>query len=322
MQRDLRIVFMGTPEFAVESLDILVRNNYNIVGVITAPDKPAGRGQKLRYSAVKDYALEHKLNLLQPPNLKDESFIKELRGLNANLQIIVAFRMLPKVVWDMPEYGSFNLHASLLPDYRGAAPMNWAIINGEKETGVTTFFLNETIDTGAIIFQEKEKINEPDTLGELHDRLKIKGAKLVLKTVQAISENKVRPIDQDTLINSDNEVHGAPKISKDDCRISWDNNIITIYNHIRGLSPFPSAFTFFVTEQGESILFKIFRTKYESEAHSFQPGKVRSDGKNFIKVAGKDGWIEFMEIQQAGKKRMEIKEFLRGFSISETARFT
>lgn len=303
---------MGTPDFAVESLKILVENNYNIVGVITAPDKPAGRGQKLNESAVKKYAFENNLTVLQPSNLKAEDFIAELKALNANLQIVVAFRMLPEVVWDMPEIGTFNLHASLLPQYRGAAPINWAIINGEKETGVSTFFLQHKIDTGDIIAQEKVAIGENETAGELHDKLMLIGKDLVLKTVQDIENNNITTQPQ----NENQVLKEAFKIFKPFCKIDWSKPIDEIHNHTRGLSPYPTAFTEFKNkETGDIISCKVFKTIKELAAHNNESGTI-VQSKSEVKIAVNGGYIHLLEIQLAGKKRMDIKAVLNGFDFN------
>lgn len=313
MKKDLRIVFMGTPEFAVESLKVLVENNYNIVGVITAPDKPAGRGQKIQESAVKLYAVENNLIVLQPTNLKSEEFLQELKSLSANLQIVVAFRMLPEVVWNMPTYGTFNLHASLLPQYRGAAPINWAIINGEKETGVTTFFLQHKIDTGDVIEQKKVAIGENETAGELHDKLMIIGGELILKTVQAIENNSVKTIPQ----NNNQELKEAYKIFKPDCKIDWNLPIDIIHNKIRGLSPYPTAWTELKHKENDSILsLKIFKTIKLIEKHKQKIGTI-STTKNTILVAVNGGFLQLLELQIEGKKRMDSSALLNGFHINE-----
>lgn len=307
---------MGTPEFAVESLDILVKNNFNIVAVITVPDKPAGRGQEIQQSAVKKYASEKGLNILQPEKLKDENFLQQLRDLKADLQIVVAFRMLPVVVWDMPRLGTFNLHGSLLPQYRGAAPINWAIINGETETGVSTFFLQHEIDTGKIIFREKTPIGENETAGEIHDRLMVIGANLVLKTVKAIEENKYPQIDQAEFIaNGEKEKH-APKIFKDDCKIDWTKNTKSIHDFIRGLSPYPAAFSSFVSPDGKTHSVKIFKTEMERCSHTHILYSVNTDSKTNLKIAVKDGYILIKELQLAGKKKMATTDFLRGFQMN------
>lgn len=302
MDSDLRIVFMGTPEFAVASLDILVKNNYNIVGVITAPDKPAGRGKQLKESAIKKYALAHQLPLLQPEKLKNPEFIAELKALNADLQIVVAFRMLPEIVWSMPPLGTFNLHGSLLPQYRGAAPINWAIINGEKETGVSTFFLQQEIDTGNLIFQDKTTISDDDNAGSIHDKLMDLGAQLVLKTVRAIENKSVQGQKQSEL----GAEKIAPKIFKEDCEINWENDADKIQNFIRGLSPFPTAFT---KLNGQQL--KIFSSKICENELKLKQGEFKIDKS--ILVGTNTHPIELLEIQLEGKKRMLAKEFLLGY---------
>ncbi len=307
---------MGTPEFAVESLDILVKNNYNIIGVITVPDKPAGRGQQVQESAVKKYALEKGLNILQPEKLKNENFLQQLRDLKADLQIVVAFRMLPEVVWTMPEIGTFNLHGSLLPQYRGAAPINWAVINGEKQTGVSTFFLQHEIDTGKIIFREKTPIGENETAGEIHDRLMIIGANLVLKTVKAIDENKYPQISQNELITNAEQKKHAPKLFKEDCKIDWNKNATEIHNFIRGLSPYPAAFSNFISPEGKNYSVKLFKTEKKITTHTFATSAIITDSKSFLKIAVKDGYIIVHELQLAGKKKMATIEFLRGFPMN------
>ena len=304
---------MGTPEFAVESLKALVENGYQVVGVITAPDKPAGRGRQLTESAVKKYAIEKGLFILQPEKLKNPEFITELESLKADLQIVVAFRMLPEMVWNMPPMGTFNLHASLLPQYRGAAPLNWAVINGEKETGVTTFLLSHEIDTGQIIFQEKVSITENDTVGDLHDQMMEIGAKLVLKTVDALAEGKVEAIDQAQLIDNQEKIKQAPKIFKDDCRIDWTRDTESIRNLIRGLSPYPTAWTELIhPEKAEILTAKIFSAIRENSSLTAAPGTLLTDGKKFLKIACVDGWLSITDIQLSGKKRMKIDELLRG----------
>ncbi|MCC6571839.1 MAG: methionyl-tRNA formyltransferase [Chitinophagales bacterium] len=318
LKRDLRIVFMGTPDFAVPSLDILVQNNYDVVGVITAPDKPAGRGQQLQQSAVKKYAVEKGLHILQPEKLKNPEFIAELKALEANLFIVVAFRMLPEMVWQMPEYGTFNLHASLLPQYRGAAPINWAVINGEKETGVTTFFLQHEIDTGNIILQETIKIEEEDNAGTVHDKLMTVGSQLVLKTVRAIEENKVQESPQ-SAINSPQLKH-APKIFKETCLIDWQRPAAEIHNLIRGLSPYPAAFTYL-----DGKVLKIYSAQIaqsNSTADNItvnsQPASitVSTDNKTYLSIKCADAWLDIQELQLEGKKRMKTDEFLRGYRFS------
>ena len=313
---ELRIVFMGTPEFAVESLDILVRNNYNIVGVVTVPDKPAGRGQQLQESAVKKYALEKGLNILQPEKLKDEKFLEELRALKADLQLVVAFRMLPQIIWSMPRLGTINLHGSLLPQYRGAAPINWAVMNGEKETGITTFLLQQEIDTGKIIFRDKTPIGENETAGEIHDRLMILGAGLILKTVKAIEETNYPQIDQSELIAIGEQVKHAPKIFKEDCKIDWTKSVSEIHNFIRGLSPYPTAYATFKSPEGKIQSVKLFISEKEIASHTHQTGLLISDSKSFLKVAVQDGYIYIQELQLAGKKKMSVIDFLRGFPLN------
>jgi methionyl-tRNA formyltransferase len=312
----LRIVFMGTPDFAVASLDILVQNGYNIVGVVTSPDKPAGRGLEVQQSAVKKYALKKKLNVLQPEKLKSENFLNELKALKADLQIVVAFRMLPEIVWQMPHLGTFNLHASLLPQYRGAAPINWAVMNGESETGVTTFFLKHEIDTGKIIYREKVGISENESAGELHDKLMNVGAQLVLKTVQSIETGTYKEIEQDQFLKQDEVLKHAPKIFKNDCKIDWNLSIDQIHNKIRGLSPYPAAFTELVSPEGKMFSVKLFKTTKETDKPTTPIVSVSSDSKSYIKVSVKEGYICLHELQLAGKKRMNVTEFLRGFPLT------
>lgn len=304
---------MGTPDFAVAILDKLVKSDSNIVGVITAPDKPAGRGRKLHESAVKVYAMEHGLKIMQPTNLKDPNFIEELAGLQPELQIVVAFRMLPKAVWDMPKLGTFNLHASLLPQYRGAAPINWAIINGEKETGVTTFFIDDKIDTGAILLQKKTNISEEDTAGTLHDKLMHLGADLVLETINKLENKEIAPSKQ----QENRPLKEAHKIHKETCEIDWNQDITSIYNFIRGLSPFPTAWT--TLHNGEDDLFlKIYSAKMDLEPHQLKVGTVAAT-KNELKVAVKGGYINLLEIQLPGKRKMTTKEVLNGLKLAENA---
>lgn len=305
--KDLRIIYMGTPEFAVPSLQILVENGFNVVAVITAPDKPKGRGQKLATSPVKDYAVSQDIPVLQPTNLKNPEFIEELKSYNANLQIVVAFRMLPEMVWDMPEIGTFNLHASLLPQYRGAAPINWAIINGEKKTGVTTFFLKHEIDTGNVIFQEEEVIEEDDTVGDLYGRLMDSGAKLVLKTVEAIQAEDYPQLPQ----NEDQEIKHAPKIFKETCEIDWTKSSQEVYDFIRGLSPYPAAWTNLNGTQ-----FKIFRAeKLEMVKAGAQTGDFKTDNKTYLHIQTGGKALAITELQMQGKKRMKIEDFLRGNNL-------
>lgn len=310
--KDLRIVFMGTPDFAVAILDALLQEQYNVVGVITAPDKPAGRGRKIHESAVKRYALEHQLKILQPTNLKSEAFLNELHQLNANLHIVVAFRMLPKVVWQMPEYGTFNLHASLLPDYRGAAPINWAIINGETKTGVSTFFIDEKIDTGTIILQKEVTIGEAETVGELHDKLMFAGSKLVVETVAQIKKGIVKTIKQPA-----QEEKLAPKIFSETCKINWNDSLNNIYNLIRGLNPYPSAWTTLLNDN-LAIKVKIYNVKKEISDHTYKNGTVITS-KNEIKVAVPNGFIKIDSLQLSGKRKMDSKSLLNGFTFYESA---
>ncbi len=310
-KQDLRIIYMGTPDFAVESLKVLVENGFNVVGVVTMPDKPAGRGHHIQYSPVKQYALEHNLKLLQPEKLKDETFLEELKSLQADLQIVVAFRMLPEAVWNMPRLGTFNLHASLLPQYRGAAPINWAVINGNKETGVTTFFLTHEIDTGNIILQEKTPILPKDTAGDIHDRLMTIGAQLVKKTVELIIAGKAQGMPQPHL----EDMKPAPKIFKDTCRINWNMPAEDLYNFVRGLSPYPAAWTELVSPSNEVIGLKVFEAEAELKVHDEMGGKIVSDHKNYMKVTTSDGYLKLLSVQLAGKKRMSTEELLRGFKI-------
>lgn len=308
-KRDLRIVFMGTPDFAVATLQALIENKYSIVGVITAPDKPSGRGRKLNKSAVKEFAEAKKLNILQPTNLKSDEFIKELKALNANLQIVVAFRMLPKVVWQMPEYGTFNLHASLLPNYRGAAPINWAIINGESETGVSTFFIDEKIDTGEMILQEQQTIEKNENAGSLHNKLMILGSKLVIKTVDLIEKGNVqtKPQPEDAISKT------AYKLNPDNCKIDWTASINTIHNKIRGLSPYPAAWT--TLYNGDTILnVKIYTSEKEDIKHNYGIGEIISTKKE-IKVAVKEGFIKIIDIKLPGKRTMDAKSLLNGYDF-------
>lgn len=311
--KNLRIVFMGTPDFAVGILDALHKANYTIAGVITAPDRPSGRGRKLNQSAVKKYGQDKGLTVLQPTNLKNPNFIAELEALKANLQIVVAFRMLPKVVWQLPEFGTFNLHASLLPEYRGAAPINWAIMNGETKTGVTTFFIDEKIDTGAILLQEETPIFPEEDAGSLHDRLMVLGAQTVLKTVERIQAGDLSA----TLQNNKTDVKLAYKLEKDSCRIDWNLPIHTIHNFVRGLSPHPTAWT--TLQNGDDTLtMKIFKVEIEKTTHKLKPGELMYDKKQ-IKVAVKDGLLNLIEIQLQGKKRMGTRDLLNGLILSENA---
>jgi methionyl-tRNA formyltransferase len=311
--RDLRIVFMGTPDFAVAILKHLVENNYTIAGVITAPDKPAGRGRKLNESAVKKYATSQNLHILQPTNLKNDAFLQQLKVLNANLQIVVAFRMLPQVVWKMPAFGTFNLHASLLPAYRGAAPIHWAVINGETKTGVTTFFIDEKIDTGEIILQEEIAILQTETVGKLHDKLMHLGAALVSKTVDYISTGDVKTTEQPNL-----EEKEAPKLNSENTRVDWSDSLDTIYNKIRGLNPFPAAWTI-IKDNNEEISAKLYAINKEIEAHDFAIGKIIATKKE-LKVAVYKGFIIIEEIKLSGKKKMDSISLLNGYSFSSEAK--
>jgi methionyl-tRNA formyltransferase len=311
--KNLRIVFMGTPEFAVESLKALVENGYQVVGVITAPDKPAGRGLKVTETAVKQYAVHQGIPVLQPEKLKNTEFLEQLAGLKPDLQVIVAFRMLPEVVWNLPPLGTFNLHASLLPQYRGAAPLNWAIINGETETGLTTFLLDQEIDTGKILLQEKESIAPDDTVGDLHDRMMAKGARLVMKTVDALAEGNVQPVRQDDVHIPSPILKPAPKLTRETMRINWMQSCEKIRNLIRGLSPYPVAWTILKNkETGQETEMKVYFAEKELVNHEKIPGTILSDGKKYIKVACADGWVSLTDLQLAGKKRMRVEEFLRG----------
>ena len=311
-KKDLRIVYMGTPDFAVEPLRCLVEGGYQVVGVITMPDKPAGRGHKLQSSPVKQYALEHNLPLLQPERLKDESFLEALRAWKADLQIVVAFRMLPQVVWDMPPMGTFNLHASLLPQYRGAAPINWAVINGDRETGVTTFFLRHEIDTGAVIRQERVPIAETDCVGGVHDRPMLLGGRVVTQTVDDILAGHVKPVPQEEM-KIEGELRPAPKIFKETCRIDWAQPSRRIYDFIRGLSPYPAAWTEFHQPDGTPIVVKVYESSSLSGPTESTPGTLQTDGKSYLRVAAQDGWVELRSLQLPGKKRLAVADLLRGF---------
>ena len=310
--KNLRIVFMGTPEFAVASLDALVKAKCNIAGVITVPDKPAGRGMKMTESAVKKYAVKHHLKILQPEKLKNKEFLDELKSLNADLQIVVAFRMLPEVVWNMPPMGTVNLHGSLLPQYRGAAPINWAVINGEKETGVTTFKLKHEIDTGDILLQESFPIGDDETADEVHDKMKEIGARVLVETVKGIADDSLQEKPQVSVLNNENSIlKHAPKITTDTCRIDWTKSTIEIHNLIRGLSPYPAAFT----ELGDKTI-KIYRSKKEFFLPTRKPGHWESDGKTYLKFTTSDSYIHLKDVQLEGKKRMLIEDFLRGYRFT------
>lgn len=315
LNKNIPIVYMGTPEFAVAPLKLLVDSGYNIAAVVTAPDKPAGRGQKLQQSAVKQYAQSVGLPVLQPVKLRDDEFLSALRSYNAELFIVVAFRMMPEVVWRMPKYGTFNLHASLLPQYRGAAPINWAIINGDKFTGVTTFFINEEIDSGDIIDSKTVEIAEDDNVGTLHDKLMKVGAELVKSTVDIILQNKVErktQSEEKIAINNEIELKAAPKIFKQTCRIDWTKSAKEIYNFIRGLSPYPTAWCEFENENGETISAKIFTSKLVEGEHDLPSATIDTDGKTYFRIACKNGFIDIIEIQLAGKKRLTVRDFLAG----------
>lgn len=310
---NIRIIYFGTPEFAASQLEAILAAGYEVAAVVTMPDKPAGRGRKIQYSEVKKVALEHNLPLLQPEKLKDPMFLEALAAYKANLFIVVAFRMLPAVVWQMPEYGTFNLHASLLPQYRGAAPINFAIINGETETGLTTFFLNEEIDKGAVIMRERVVIRPDETAGELHDELMLLGNQVVVETIRKIEQGEACGIEQAQM--EQGELKTAPKISKEYCRIDWNQDLQSVYNHIRGLSPYPAAHTLLVSDSGEQIEMKVFVSEKEFCQTNVEAGTVVTDNKKFLKVALRDGFLHLVEIQQAGKKRMGIADFLRGTQL-------
>ena len=326
-KEELRIVYMGTPDFAVESLRALVEGGYNVVGVVTMPDKPMGRhGSVLQQSPVKKYALEKGLSVLQPEKLKDETFLDELRALKADLQIVVAFRMLPEVVWNMPPMGTFNLHASLLPQYRGAAPINWAVINGETETGITTFFLKHEIDTGKIIQQVRVPIHETDNVEDVHDRLMLLGGQLVTETVDNILAGTIQPIDQSELVGADVELKPAPKIFHETCQINWNQPMKKVYDFIRGLSPYPAAWSEFEDAKGKKQSVKIFSTSMVERVFTAselmpKPGEMLTDGKTYLHVMCQNGLLSINELQMAGKKRMPIADFLRGFEMKERMAF-
>lgn len=315
MKKNLRIAFMGTPDFAVGSLEALVSTGFNVAVVITAPDRPAGRGRKLTASAVKQYAQKQGIPVLQPTRLKDPEFLEQLQGYHANLQVVVAFRMLPEVVWKMPEYGTFNLHASLLPDYRGAAPINWAIINGETQTGVTTFFIDEQIDTGNIILQQQARIDPKETAGELHDRLMELGAKLVVETVRRIENSQVETHPQKHI----DSPKTAPKLTRENTRLSWDGDAREVYNRIRGLSPYPGAWA--LLENGsDQLRIKVYTSNPSEMADEGNPGTLKQEGKRLFVACG-NGWLELLEMQLPGKRRMSVHEILNGLSLEKGARF-
>jgi len=310
----LRIVFMGTPEFAVGILDAILKNKFEVVGVITAADKPAGRGQKIKYSAVKEYALAHELKILQPTNLKDEAFLEELKSLNANCQVVVAFRMLPEVVWKMPKFGTFNLHASLLPNYRGAAPINWAIINGEEKTGVTTFFIDDKIDTGAMILKAETAIHPTENAGALHDRLMNLGCKTVVETLEIIEKGTV----QTTLQTETIGIKEAPKLNKENCKIDWNKPTHEIFNQIRGLSPYPTAWTT-ILDNNQEWMVKIYEAELINEKHSLVPRSIHTTKKE-LTIAGIDGLLKITQLQFPGKKKMTAAELLNGTQFSPSAK--
>ena len=317
-KEELKIVFFGTPDFAVESLSRLVDGGYNVVAVVTMPDKPAGRGRQLQQSDVKRYAVEHGLPVLQPVSLKEEAFIEELRSYGAQLFIVIAFRMLPEAVWQMPPLGTFNLHASLLPRYRGAAPINWAVMNGDTETGVTTFFLKHEIDTGDVIQQRSCPIGRHENVENIHDRLMVMGADMVLETVDAIIAGTVKPIPQDQMLTAGQRPTPAPKIFKDTCRIDWNRPAEDLYNHIRGLSPYPAAWTTLIDGGGNETILKIYAT---AEPEAFATGEMPTPGtlladRKTLRVACADGWLQVLSLQQSGKKRMDTDAFLRGFTLA------
>lgn len=309
----LNIVFMGTPEFAVPSLDILIQNQYNIRAVVTIPDKPAGRGKKLTQSAVKQYALEHHLPILQPEKLRDPDFIDSLRKLQPDLFIVVAFRMLPEIIWEMPSIGTFNLHGSLLPQFRGAAPINHAIITGQKETGVTTFFLNHEIDTGKIILRERISIDDEENAGDLHDKMMSIGANAVLKTVKAIEANNYTLTSQEDISGHDTGLKPAPKIFKQHCALDWNEQSLPLKNKIRGLAPYPAAYTRISGPNSKSYMLKIYKVEIINPTTHEKPGTIRTDGKNFMHIASANGWLNILELQLEGKKKMAVTDFLRGF---------
>jgi methionyl-tRNA formyltransferase len=318
-EKNLKVVFYGTPDFAVPILDAILKKGYDVVAVVTAPDKPAGRGKKITMSAIKKYALEKGLKILQPVKLKEVSFLNELKRLNPDVQVVVAFRMLPVEVWSLPQLGTFNLHASLLPQYRGAAPINYAIINGEKITGLTTFFIDDKIDTGNIILQQKIEIDDNDDFESLHDKMMLKGAELVLKTLELIKEGGVELKKQSDLVKENEALKSAPKIKKEDCKINWNQPVEKVYNFIRGLSPWPAAFTILKDESGKEYYVKIYKTEKEVAGEKTKPGKVITDNKKFLKISCNNGVLIIKELQLAGKRRMTVEELLRGFDIGKDA---
>ena len=311
---------MGTPEFAVSSLEILIKNGFNVVAVITAPDKPAGRGQKIKQSAIKEFAIKQQIKILQPTNLKDSNFISELKALNADLQIVVAFRMLPEIIWDMPKLGTYNLHASLLPKYRGAAPINWAIINNEKETGVTTFKIKQAIDTGNILYREKINLNSDITAGELHDQLMKIGAELLLKTVVEINKNLIEGNELNFISQNDENKYHAPKITKELCKINWNKSGDEIYNLIRGLSPYPTAMAYLNNGDDKPSIIKIYNSSFKIIEHNYDSGLLNTDNKTFLNAYCKNGIIQINDLQIEGKKRLLIADFLRGTKLNAGAK--
>lgn len=313
--KNLRIVFMGTPEFAVATLDSLLTNNLNVVSVVTAPDKPSGRGRKLTQSAVKEYAESKSLPVLQPANLKDSSFVQQLTDLDPDLFIVVAFRMLPKAVWSIPRLGTINLHASLLPQYRGAAPINHAVINGEQVTGVTTFFIDDKIDTGSILLRKEVPISPSENAGDLHDKLMDKGSQLIIRTISQIADGSIKLIPQNDLVKPGEALKAAPKLTPEFCLVDWNKDPLTIYNFIRGLSPYPCARSVF--RNGDRLSFKIYESSVEIMPHDYKPGQFFSDGKTYIKVSCIGGFINILTLQLEGRKKMNTEEFLRGFRIEE-----
>jgi methionyl-tRNA formyltransferase len=313
---DIRIVFMGTPDFAVATLGSLLMNGYNVVGVVTSPDRPSGRGRKLNSSAVKEYAVLNNLPVMQPDNLKDPEFISMLKSLSPDIFIVVAFRMLPEEIWKIPALGTFNLHASLLPQYRGAAPINHAIINGETMTGVTTFLIDDKIDTGNILLREEVPVYPFENAGDLHEKLMKQGARLVIKTLEGLAGNSLEPKDQSLFVKPGELLKSAPKIFPRDCIINWNTDPVTIHNFIRGLAPSPCARSVFKSDYSEHS-FKIFESQPETTKHNINPGEILSDGKHFIRIACRDGFISLISLQLEGKKRMNCVEFLRGFKIKD-----
>lgn len=312
MSRNLKVVYMGTPDFAVESLDAICQAGYDVVGVVTVPDRQTGRGLKVTYSAVKEYALAHNLPLLQPEKLRDEQFLTDLKAWDADIFVVVAFRMLPQCVWSMPRLGTFNLHGSLLPQYRGAAPINWAVINGDTETGITTFMLNEKIDEGRILLQSKTPISEADTAETIHDRLAQMGRELVVKTLDGLEAGTLESVPQPEFP----DLRPAPKIFKPDCAIRWERDGRSLYNFVRGLSPYPAATMQMIDDNGKPQQFKVFEVAYEIDSSS-QVGEVVTDGKKYLKIGVSDGYLSILSLQISGKRRNSISEFLRGYNISD-----